>query len=94
MVDKREILNNLVIPLAFLAGLVIEYLVFQLELTLMILGFQANTGFYVMLGLFLISPFLVTGGIIYYFQRDAMKALIVSAAVIPVYLYTGAEFIR
>jgi hypothetical protein len=87
MVDKKELFDVLIIPLAFLCGIVMEYLVFQLEVTLMILGFQAYTGFYLMLVLFIVSPFFVTGGIIYYFKKDVMKAVIASSAVIPVFLY-------
>jgi hypothetical protein len=87
MVNRRELLDALVIPVGIFCGIVMEYLVFQLELTFMILGFQANTGFYLMLALFIVSPFLVTGGIVYYIKKDVMKALMASAAVIPVFLY-------
>ncbi|NOZ76859.1 MAG: hypothetical protein GXO65_04120 [Euryarchaeota archaeon] len=93
MTEKRNLLPDLVVPAAFLCGLITEYFVFRFELALMFLGFQANTGFYIMLALFLLSPFVVTGGIIYYFKKDIMLALIASAAVIPVYLYLTADFI-
>ena len=89
MAPINDVSKKLTVPVAFISGLFMEYMVFEFEKTLMILEVQAHHGFYIMLTLFLFSPFLVTGGIIYYVKRDIPEALFASALVIPVYLLLG-----
>jgi hypothetical protein len=86
MAPIDDALKKFTVPVAFISGLFMEYMVFEFEKTLMILEVQAHHGFYIMFTLFILSPFLVTGGMIYYVKRDVAEALFASALVIPVYL--------
>jgi hypothetical protein len=68
---------------AFFAGIISEFVGFQIEQWMILGGVPARIGFPVSLLIFITFPFLTTGIIIYKTTRDYTAAVIISTMVIP-----------
>ncbi len=73
----------IIYPLAFLAGIISEFIGFQVEQWMIRFGVPARIGFPVSLLVFVFFPFLTTGVIVYKTTRNYVNAIILSTVVIP-----------
>ncbi len=73
----------LLYSIAFLAGIISEFVGFQLEQWMIRAAWPARIGFPVSLFIFTIFPYLSTGVIVYKTTKDVFAALVLSTMVIP-----------
>ncbi|MEE9594723.1 MAG: hypothetical protein V3V92_04920 [Candidatus Hydrothermarchaeales archaeon] len=73
----------LLYSIAFLVGIIAEFVGFQVEQWMIQSALPARIGFPVSLAVFIIFPYLSTGVIVYKTTKDFFAAAILSTMVIP-----------
>jgi hypothetical protein len=93
VLTSEQVKDVFVYVLAIIAGIGVEFGGFGLERLMISLNFPAAFGFKLSFIFFVFCPVLVTGSIVYFFTRDKLKAIVMGALVIPVFLIILRRFI-